>query len=44
MNINERDIELILSALSNDKVGTWGDGRQEKINALVNKIEREGKR
>jgi hypothetical protein len=38
MDLNQQDIELILSALSNDKVGTWGDGRQEKLDALIAKV------
>ena len=38
MNLSQQERELILSALINDKVGTWGDGRQEKINALIKKV------
>lgn len=36
--ISPQEKELILSALVNDRVGTWGDGRQEKINALIKKV------
>jgi hypothetical protein len=34
------EITLILSALEWDRVGTYGDGREERINALVAKIKR----
>lgn len=35
---SQQELELILSALVNDRVGKWGDGRQEKIDALVRKV------
>lgn len=38
MTFSKQEIELILSALVNDTVGKWGDGRQEKIDALVSKV------
>lgn len=34
----DEEIALILSALTNDRVGTWGDGRKDRINALVKRI------
>jgi hypothetical protein len=40
MNLNEKEIELIISALENDRVGTWGDGRGEAIASLIKKIKR----
>jgi len=40
MTLTEQDKALILSALSNDSQGTWGDGRQEKIDQLIKKIKR----
>ena len=42
MSLSREEIDLVVSALVNDKVGKWGDGRQEKINALVDKIKRGG--
>ena len=38
VNFNEREIALILSALSNDTVGIWGDDRSTGIKKLINKI------
>lgn len=43
VNFNEREIALILSALSNDTVGIWGDDRSAGIKKLINKIKREAK-
>lgn len=43
IDLTQKERELILSALRCDRVGTWGDGRQERIDALIRKIEREGK-
>jgi hypothetical protein len=43
MTFTETERELILSALRCDRVGKWGDGRQEKLDALVRKIERASK-
>lgn len=36
--LNAENIEIILSALEFDKVGKWGDGRQEKIDRAIKKI------
>lgn len=38
IKLYDEEIALILSALINDRVGTWGDGRKGKINALVRRI------
>lgn len=38
LNLKSEEITLILSALENDKVGNWGDGRREAINGLIRKI------
>ena len=38
ITLNEEEARLLLSALENDRVGNWGDGREEKINSLMNKI------
>lgn len=43
MQFNEQEIKLILSALSNDTVGIWGDDRSAGIKKLINKIKREAK-
>lgn len=43
MKLNSDEILLIKSALRNDTVGKWGDGRQAKINALLKKLGKEGK-
>jgi hypothetical protein len=43
IKLNEEEIRLILSALGNDRVGTWGDKRHEAIARLVNKIKRQEK-
>lgn len=43
MTLTEKERELILSALINDRVGKWGDGREEKINLLIKKIKRGNK-
>jgi len=40
VRLNEREFRLIISALENDKAGTWGDGRGEAIASLLNKIKR----
>jgi hypothetical protein len=40
MQLNQEEILLIKSALRNDTVGKWGDGRQEKIDALLRKLGR----
>lgn len=40
INLTNEEKELILSSLRCDRVGTWGDGRQERIDKLMNKIKR----
>ena len=40
ITLTSEEMELILSSLRCDRVGTWGDGRQEKIDKLTNKIKR----
>lgn len=41
MQLEKDDVALILSALEWDRVGTYGDGHEERINALVVKIKRQ---
>jgi hypothetical protein len=43
MELTQEEILLIKSALRNDTVGKWGDGRQEKIDKLLRKLNKEGK-
>jgi len=38
LNLKSEEITLILSALDNDTQGTWGDGRGERIESLMKKI------
>jgi hypothetical protein len=38
MKLTSQEILLIKSALRNDTLGKWGDGRQAKIDALLKKI------
>ena len=38
MQLTGQELLLIKSALRNDIVGKWGDGRQEKIDALLKKL------
>jgi uncharacterized protein YfaS (alpha-2-macroglobulin family) len=40
MELNKSELELIISALSFDTMGKWGDGRQERIDKLVVKLNR----
>lgn len=42
VTFDNKEIKLILSALSNDSVGKWGDERSAGIEKLINKIKREG--
>jgi hypothetical protein len=42
MDLNTNEIALIKSALTNDIVGKWGDGRQERIDALLKKLNQKG--
>lgn len=41
MKLTGDEIDLILSALRCDRVGTYGDGREEAIQKLIKKIKRE---
>jgi hypothetical protein len=41
IKLKEEEYELILSALRCDRVGTWGDGREEAIQKLMKKLKRE---
>jgi hypothetical protein len=41
MQLDKDEVSLILSALEWDRVGTYGDGRGEKIDALMAKIKRQ---
>ena len=43
LTLNVREIELIIHALTCDRQGTWGDGRQEQIEAVIRKIRRQQK-
>jgi len=38
MDLTPEEKLLITSALRNDRVGNWGDGRKEKIEKLLKKI------
>jgi hypothetical protein len=38
MELTKEELLLIKSALRNDTVGKWGDGRQAKIDALLKKL------
>ena len=40
ITLTSEEMELILSSLRCDRVGTWGDGRQERIDKLTNKIKK----
>jgi len=41
MNLSKEEKELLLSALEGDRQGTWGDGRQERIDLIIKKIKAE---
>lgn len=43
MDLTRDELLLIKSALRNDTVGKWGDGRQAKIDALLKKLTKENK-
>jgi hypothetical protein len=43
MNLNKEETALMISVLVNDKVGKWGDGREERIKALLIKIKKDSK-
>jgi hypothetical protein len=38
MDVTPAEKLLIISALRNDTVGKWGDGRKEKIEKLLKKL------
>jgi hypothetical protein len=40
LSLSGDEVELILSTLRCDTVGTWGDGREEKIQKLMAKIKK----
>lgn len=40
LRLSESELRLIISALSNDRVGNWGDERHEAIERLIRKIKR----
>lgn len=40
ITLTSEEKELLLSSLRCDRVGTWGDGRQERIDKLMNKIKK----
>ena len=42
INLTSEEKGLILSSLRWDRLGTWGDGRQEKIEKLMSKIKKAG--
>lgn len=42
ITLTSEEAELILSSLGADTVGKWGDGRQERIDKLTNKIRKAG--
>lgn len=44
MNLSKEEKALVISALEGDKQGTWGDGRGERLTALIAKFKREGER
>ena len=39
--LSKEEAQLIISSLTYDTQGNWGDGRQEKINSLILKLLRE---
>jgi hypothetical protein len=41
VNLTKEETALILSALTHDTIGTYGDGREEAIQRLIRKIKRE---
>lgn len=42
MNLSKEERALVISALEGDTRGTWGDGRAERLSALIAKIKKEG--
>lgn len=40
LSLTGDEVNLILSSLNADRIGTWGDGREEKIQKLMAKIKR----
>ena len=43
MRLTKEERALVISALEGDTQGTWGDGRSERLGALIVKIKKEGK-
>ena len=43
MTFTAEELKLVISSLESDKVGKWGDGRGEAIEALLKKLQRGGK-
>lgn len=41
MTLNKADLDLILSALENDRIGKWGDERHQRLEKLIPKVKRE---
>ena len=39
--LNKEEAQLVISSMTYDTQGNWGDGRQEKINSLILKLLRE---
>lgn len=38
LRLNDQEIELVIHSLNFDTQGVWGDGRQERIDAIIRKI------
>jgi len=38
LRLNDQEVELIVHCLNFDTQGQWGDGRQERIDAVIRKI------
>lgn len=43
LNLNTREIELIIHSLDCDTQGVWGDGREENIQRIIRKIRNQQK-
>lgn len=44
MTLTKEEKALLISALEADTQGKWGDGRSERLGALIAKIKREGEK
>lgn len=44
LRLNDQDIELVIHSLNFDTQGSWGDGRQERIDAVIRKIRTQQKK